>query len=218
MLKASPQVHGFQIPGLHKRVLISLFADDTALYLSEHDRYDVIKQILDEWCRATGAKFNINKTEIIPIGKPAARTRTINARKINPLDREALPPGIHIAVDGVPIRYLGAWIGNNVDDAEPWERTLDKMRNALHGWQMGHPTLQGKRTIVQAIIGGTTQFLTKVQGMPPNIEDAVIKEIRTFIWPDCKSAAIALDYLYNPANKGGIGLLDIKARNEAIEI
>ena len=44
-----------------------------------------------------------------------------------------------------------------------------------------HPTLDGKRIIVQAIVGGHTQFLTKAQGMLESIQEALTKEIKNFI-------------------------------------
>lgn len=84
--------------------------------------------------------------------------------------------------------------------------------------EKGHPTLDGKRYITQMIVGGMTQFLTKAQGMPKNIEAALIKIIRNFIWDNTKSPPINLEQLYRPQEEGGINLLDIKARNEAIEI
>ncbi len=38
------------------------------------------------------------------------------------------------------------------------------------------------------------------------------------MWGDDSSPRIALDFLCLPLNKGGLNLLDIEARNEAIEI
>ncbi|KAA1469622.1 hypothetical protein DENSPDRAFT_773523, partial [Dentipellis sp. KUC8613] len=218
MLRHSPDIHGFQIPGLDRQVLISLFADDTALYLNENTNYHSVQQILDRWCRASGAKFNINKTEIIPIGTPAYRNRLTTQRTLNPTDALPLDPQIRISPDGHPIRYLGAWIGNDVDDAVPWEPILDKMRTKLTNWLPSRPTLMGKRLIVQMVVAGSTQFLTQVNGMPKHIESAILTDIKHFLWPNRRSAAISLDTLYLPVKDGGIGLLDLQACNEATDI
>ncbi|KAA1470582.1 hypothetical protein DENSPDRAFT_774884, partial [Dentipellis sp. KUC8613] len=218
MLKASPALRGFSIPGLQKRILVSLFADDTALYLSEHDRYDTVQDILDRWCLASGAKFNINKTEIIPIGSETHRQQVIATRKINANDSTPLAEGIRIAKDRESTRYLGAWIGNLVDNTGQWEITLDKVKQDFDRWEMTHPTLEGKRLIVQMSAGGRTQFATKVQGMPTHIENALQKLIRNFLWGEHRSPPISLDHLYRPRCEGGLSLLDIKTRNEAIHI
>ncbi|KAH7911774.1 hypothetical protein BJ138DRAFT_1005888, partial [Hygrophoropsis aurantiaca] len=54
--------------------------------------------------------------------------------------------------------------------------------------------------------------------MPEAIEKNLIKQIRDFIWDETKTPPISLEQLYQPINKGGIKLLDIKSRNQAIEV
>lgn len=75
-----------------------------------------------------------------------------------------------------------------------------------------------RKIIIQVVIGGLTQFLAKAQGMPSNIKNALTKIIWEFIWEDDSSPRITLDLLQQTTKTGGLDLLDIKARNEAIEI
>ncbi|KAG6331239.1 hypothetical protein ID866_7853 [Astraeus odoratus] len=63
------------------RVIVSMFTDDTTIYLSEQDNVGDLYQILSLWCAASGAKFNIEKTEIIPIGKKEYRDQVIQSSK-----------------------------------------------------------------------------------------------------------------------------------------
>ena len=42
-----------------------MFTNNTNLFLRKHDQMDHIQEILDKWCRISGAKFNIEKIEII---------------------------------------------------------------------------------------------------------------------------------------------------------
>ena len=132
--------------------------DDTTLYLSDKDRFDKIEPILDEWCEASGAKFNIEKTEIILIGMEDHRYIIVATCKINPLDQSQLNNRIHITKDGEAVRSLGAWIGNNTNDLMPWEMMLDRIRkkvrtveqNAPHAlWQTTYSTgnCRGTHTI-----------------------------------------------------------------------
>ena len=81
-----------------------------------------------------------------------------------------------------------------------------------------HPTMKGRKIITQAIVGGYTQFLTKAQGMPTHIEKALTKIIKDFMWEDNSSPRITLEILQKPVAQGGLNLLDIKARNEAIDL
>ena len=216
--RSCEELEGFSIPGAEERLIINLFADDTTLYLSKNDRFDKVESLLQKWCKAAGAKFNIEKTEIIPIGSENHRHEVITTRKINREDQEPLDNRIRIAKNGEAVRSLGSWIGNGVDDLTPWETILDKMRKKLTIWAKSGPTIYGKRLIIQAVVGGHTQFLAKAQGMPTHIEDAINDIIRNYIWDNDIHPRIALKHLYRPIDEGGLGLLDIKTRNEAIEL
>ena len=218
LLRNDPDLRGLQVPGLSERIIAKLLADDIALYLSLLDRFDHVLLILRSWCQVSGAKFNIEKTEIIPIGSPAHRASIHNLRKINPLDQSDFDPRIRIAPDGTAVRYLGAWIGNDVNEATPWEAVIDKIVKSLTLWKKAYPSMTGRKLIVQSVIGGYTQFLSKAQGMPVDIEDALTKIIRDFLWEEDSSPRIALDFLHRSRNEGGLDLLDIKSRNEAIEL
>jgi len=165
-----------------------------------------------------GARFNIEKTEIILVGKKSHRRSIHVTRKINPQDNGPLPPNIRIACDGEAVRILGLWISNEMNDQTPWEPILDIIKTKLNLWERAHLTLNGKCIVIQAIVGGHTQFLTKAQGMPLHIEKALMNIISTFIWGQETRPRIAMDTLWRPILEGGLNILDIKARNEAIEI
>ena len=217
LLRSTPELEGFEIPGIKEKLIVSLYADDTTVYLSESDSYTTLQGILTSWCLASGAKFNLEKTEIIPIGTQTHRERIWSTRKVS-IDDPPLHLDIRVAKDGNAVRCLGAWIGNNTKAAEPWEPILDKIRSTLQRWNKGHPTLDAKRHIVQMFVGGMTQFLTAAQGMPRQIEDTLVKIVREFIWDSTAPPTMSLARLYALTEEGGISLLDIRARNKAIDI
>ena len=206
------------IPGIEDAIKITLFADDTNLFLNKDNRLDYIHRILDQWCKVSGARFNIKKTEIILIGKKSHRRMVVETRKINPQDKNPLPPKIQIAHDREAVRILGAWIGNTANNQAPWEPILDAINTKLKLWERVHLMLNRKHIIIQAIIGGHMQFLAKAQGMPLNIEDALVNIMSKFIWGHGTRPRIAMTTLQCPIHKGGLNILDIKARNKAIEI
>ena len=218
LLRNDPDLRGLRVPGLAEKLIAKLLADDTALYLSLTDRFDCVLLILRAWCDVSGAKFNIEKMEIIPIGSPEHRAHVQLTHKINTLDQSEFEPRIRIAPDGTAVRYLGAWIGNDVDEATPWEPIIDKIMKVLTLWRKAYPSMVGRKLIVQAVIGGYTQFLTKVQGMPDDIENALTKIIRDFMWEEDSSPRISLDFLHCSRDQGGLDLLDLKSRNEAIKL
>jgi hypothetical protein len=62
-----------------------------------------------------------------------------------------------------------------------------------------------------------TQYLAKVQTMPRQIEENLTKTIRNFMWND-KKPPVNMSTLSLPVAQGGIKLLDLKVRNQAIEV
>ncbi len=62
---------------------------------------------------------------------------------------------------------------------------------------------------------GRTQYLTKAQGMPKNIEKHLEKLVREFTWESNK-ALIAMKQMALPLRRGGRKVIDIKKRNQAI--
>lgn len=216
-LRNSPKLHGFHIPGSLQKTLVNMYADDTTIYLSADDHYEDLESLLNQWCIASGAKFNLEKTEVIPIGTKAHRDRILTSRQIHPSD-QPLCTGVHIAPDGHAVHCLGAWIGNGLDETTPWTPILDKINSALSVWSKSHPTLDGKRLIIQMVVAGMTQFLTKAQGMPEHVAASLTKTIRNFIWDNKKNPPISLARLQLPRSQGGIHLLNLQARNRAIDI
>ena len=79
------------------------------------------------------------------------------------------------------MRILEAWLGNEMEAMAPWEPIIDRINKSLTRFSKLHPTLDGQKLIIQMIIGRYTQFLTKAQGMPKMIKDALMEIIQNFI-------------------------------------
>ncbi len=216
MLRKSP-LQGILIPGVADRLIAKLFADDTTTYLGEHDNYDHLAAILRKWCTASRAKFNEGKTEYIPIGSKDFRTAMIE-RRSNAMVARTLPSNAHLVRDGIAIRSLGAWIGNEVDPLTPWTPVIETIRARLERWDKRHPTMYGRKLAVGMDVGGRTQFLTRAQGMPLEIEKKLVGMIALFVWNGDRHPRIERETLYKPIDEGGLNLLDVEARNEAVDL
>ncbi|EPS93197.1 hypothetical protein FOMPIDRAFT_18859, partial [Fomitopsis schrenkii] len=201
MLRES-ELKGFNIPGITKRVLTSLFADDTSTFLSALDRWNDLWRILHQWCQASGAKFNDGKTEVIPVGRPQYRHWVQTNRRINVMaDEDVIPDTVHIARDGEATRILGAWIGNKTDQVAIWAPTVHKIKIFIKRWGRCHPSLTGKKHIVQMGPGGISQYLARVQGMPPAVAKELKEMIRDFVWNNTKPM-VNMETLALPRDQG----------------
>ncbi len=56
-------IAGFQLKKQTDSLITTLFADDTTVYLSKEDSFETLTEILNKWCRASGAKFNVEKKQ-----------------------------------------------------------------------------------------------------------------------------------------------------------
>ncbi|EPS93988.1 hypothetical protein FOMPIDRAFT_27799, partial [Fomitopsis schrenkii] len=179
------QLKGFRIPGAARRLVASLFADDTSTFLAASDKWTAVWMVIGRWCQGSRAKFNTGKTEVIPVGRPAYRAAMAENRSLSGEeceDPERIPENIHIARDGEAVRILGAWIGNGVNHIAVWTPAIKKIKDFLERWGRCHPSMSGKRSIVQMGPGGISQYLTCVQGMPPPIEKELTRMIQRFMW------------------------------------
>ena len=216
-IRASPDISGIPIPGTRKSLKIKLFADDTTVFLSESDSIEKLQIILADWCEVSGAKFNIEKTEIILLGDAAQRRAITSSRSLNGADAP-LPQNVHIAKDGELVRILGTWLGNKVDQALMWAPILENVCKRLKRWGAARHSLEGRRLIIQMQVAGVTQYLTKVQGMPRDIELELNKQIRKFMWNYESTDTVNQSQMYTPHGRGGKKLLDIETRNKAIHL
>ncbi|KAJ7027442.1 hypothetical protein C8F04DRAFT_965206, partial [Mycena alexandri] len=68
------------------------------------------------------------------------------------------------------------------------------------------------------VVGGMTQYLATVQGMPDDVEKRLERRVRDFLWAEKVRVSVNKETVYAPADMGGKDLLDIVARNEAIAV
>ncbi len=98
---------------------------------------------MDKWCIASGAKFNVAKTSVIPIGGKEYRRAVLQCRS-NVIGGQAFPADVRFAEDGEATRILGAFLGNDVDEGAPWTPILEKINDRLEFWATTYPTVEGE--------------------------------------------------------------------------
>jgi len=160
MLRASC-LKGYSVPGDQERLIATLFADDTTIFMDKGDSFMDLQNILDKWCSASGTRFNISKTNTLPVGTKVYHSSVIDSRQLN-LNQEPIPIGMNIVEDGSAVRALEAYVGNQINQPVIWLPTIEKIEADLHHWEKGHPTTEGRRLIVNMVIGGRTQYITTV--------------------------------------------------------
>lgn len=216
MIRTS-KIKGLRLGNHNEYVKETMFADDTTVYLSEDDSFSGLQKTLKKWCKVSGANFNIPKTVAVPVGSKSFQERAISTRQLRQ-GSDLIPTSIRILGDGEATRLLGTFIGNEICKTSVWTPTIEKIAEDLERWKKARPTMEGKRLIIGMVVAGRTQFRTHVQGMPKQIEERLNKMIREFIWGESSHLTVGMQTLTLPHARGGKKVLDLGARNEAIEI
>ncbi|KAF6752733.1 hypothetical protein DFP72DRAFT_790274, partial [Ephemerocybe angulata] len=209
-------LRGFKVKEGVNRIITTLFADDTTVYLSQFDNFRDLEVILERWCTASGAKFNVDKTDIVPVGTRDFRCSVLTTRRTRADDGDSdIPPTVHITPDGTPVRVLGAHVGNNIDQLAIWQPIVDTIKKKVAFWLKSNPSIEGRNYITKLEPGSRTQFKTMVQGMPPEIKKEVIGIVKDIMW-EGSVVGVNKDTSSLPYEQGGRKVLDISKRNEAI--
>lgn len=116
------------------------------------------------------------------------------------------------------MQILGAFFRYGVNQGAVWTPRLAKITEALDHWRLSQVKPDGWRHVVQMVAGGQSQFMTDIQTMPKIIIKQLTKIIQDFVWSNRINTPVAMDYLFQQQDQGGLGLLDLEARNEAITI
>ena len=103
----------FKIQGLEEKILVSLFADDMLVYMNENDNKKTLERIIENFYEVSTAKFNNQKSEILPMGTKEYRNNMIETRTVNKTTNDKIDQAIRIVKDNDSLRTLGAYIGNN---------------------------------------------------------------------------------------------------------
>lgn len=116
------------------------------------------------------------------------------------------------------MRLLGAFIGNDIENASIWTPTVEAIIKNFKQWNKGRLTLERCWLIINIVVESRTQFRTRVQGMSKCIEDLLVKLMRDFLLDTESKPTVGINMLRLPLNMGSHKALDIRIRNKAIEI
>ncbi|CCA75615.1 hypothetical protein PIIN_09606, partial [Serendipita indica DSM 11827] len=205
---------GIKISDKIMEVLVKAYADDTTIFLAESDRFDELQTILDLFCKASTAKFNMEKTEIIPVGNPEHRDQMSQSRIVN---GRLMEDTIKIAKDGESVRILGSYQGNNANTEAPWNEITRTQNKIMNLWAQAHPSASGRVMLAKSLIVSRAFYLMTVNGITKPQLNEMEKSIRKFIWKR-KKGPIAWELATQQKKNGGIGAPCVKTLYEATKV
>ena len=190
------------------KMIMSQFADDTALYL-EYDRETLVEVVnVLEYVEAnTGLRVSYDKTIVYRIGSLQYTDASIYTKK--PLQWS----------DG-DIQLLGISISNAAKQrTNDYDLSIAKMQQIAQTWHYRLLTLMGKIMIVNTLMASL--FVYKMAVLPDlgkHQIDKIDQIIHKFLWGGKKKGSYKLDILRNPKKHGGLKLVNFETKQASLKL
>ena len=195
------------VPIEYLKDILSQFADDSAAFLN----YD--KTTNTAFCNTLarieanlGLQVSYDKTTLYRLGSLCNSDAKIYTE-------------CNLKWSSKPIETLGVLV--NCDgslNAENYTKIMDKVKSVCQSWSNRQLTLTGKVLLVNVLLG--SMFVYKMiclQNMPEYLCAELERHIQQFLW-NGKRAKISLDTLKCDHGKGGLRLVHIRQKQNALKI
>ena len=186
-----------------KEIKVSLYADDTTVFVRDLDSVDHLLTLLDKFKNLSGLEINTTMSEGMWLGRWKNKTET--------------PFGFRWPRD--PIKALGIFFSYDTNKTNELN-FAEKIRNlekTLNRWKRRNLTLYGKINIVNT--SGLSKLIYNASVLV--IPEKYIKEIENlifdFIW-DGKPAKIKKSTIIGEKKHGGLKMTDFNIMNKALKV
>ena len=198
-INENKNIKGYKLFATREKKLIA-YADDMTLILTSPNSLSHALESINTFCKASGAKMNQEKTEILRLGP----------WKAQPF-KEALSWLKN------KITVLGIIYSENNMQAKNFTPITDTINERLQKWGKRNYTIEGRANILNIYEFPKILYRLNTIDIPSKILEKYMTNIYNFIWKN-KLHKIKKDTITKPKELGGIGLFNIKKRQEAYTI
>jgi len=210
-IKLREKVVGLSVAGLPP-VKVMLYADDVNLFLSERDSVAEISKCLADVSYIIGSKFNMDKTDVKPVGPHAFQLQCFTNQDMGGttiLGAHVLPP-----VD--PLRVLGVWVGSRDHGLQRWIQIDAHIKKIISQWRAIGASVRNRSILAKALMLSRCHFLMDGNGIPPNMLRRISNRIMNFVRG--KFSAMAYNTLETPLEEGGLNTPSLTTRKYAMDL
>ena len=201
-IKGNENIEGFTCRNMNKDVKTIQHADDLTMALKNIDSLRQAITTIENFCKHAGSKVNIAKTECILLGP--LKDRYTNIQGINVNDK--------------CLKCLGIYIGHDKEECynKNWMNVYHEMEKLFETWKKRKLTIFGKCCIINTLAISKLIYRATVLNLPDcNYIKSINKLIYTFMWN--KTDRIKRNTLIGPVHVGGIGIVDIETKINALK-
>lgn len=195
---------GIKIPLTESESIMYQHADDSTITISNILAIQKVLDTFNLYGKASGAKLNLDKSEILPLGRGREKinSNTANFRVVN---------GI--------LEVLGVFLGPRFEECEKlnWNKKITQTKSLLGWWKQRQLTLNGKAIVLNSLIMSKYWYTLYTQPLPVMISNQLKNIIQSFIW-DNKPPKISYHTLCLGRCDGGLSIPDIEVKRDQFRI
>jgi len=210
-IKLRQQVKGLQVPGLDL-VKVMLYADDVNLFLGEGDSVQEISECLAEVSYAIGSKFNMDKTDVKPVGPHAFQERCY---KNQDMAGSTIPSACILPLAD-PLQILGVWIGSWDNALHRWTQIDSHIKKIISQWRAIGASVRNRSLLAKALMLSRCHFLADSNRIPPHILWRISNRIMGFVRG--KFSAMSYRTMEAPLVEGGLNNPSLVSRVYACDL
>ena len=202
-MRANKEIEGIMLYDIKN--ILNQFADDMDVFsMNKEKSLRSIIQELQEFRNQSGFTVSYEKTTLYRIGS----LRHSNAMMYDMT--QFMWSNTDITVLGITITHEDIVMKN-------YEPLIEKVKNTLDTWHNRNLSLIGKVQVVNTLVA--SQFVYKMMVLP-TIPRIVVKRVdnivRDFLW-NSKKAKITYASLQNSKKDGGLGLVNLQAKDKSLK-
>nr|DAD19666.1 TPA_asm: hypothetical protein HUJ06_021129 [Nelumbo nucifera] len=185
------------------------YADDLFIFLNASiTQLSCIRNILDNFCNASGETINYNKSILftsrnVPHRHTRMLARNIRVRASNNLDK-----------------YLGLPIFSGRVTKHTFHSMVSRVQTKLVGWKANTLSLASRLTLLQSTLSLIPLHAMQIFCLPSSTCQDVDKARRNFLWESSldhrKLHLIKWEKILTPKHVGGLGIRDLHSLNLAL--
>lgn len=204
-IKKNCEIRGVVIPNTNVEEKVFVHADDTTLTLVDKNSVSETFRVLELYEKASGAKLNKEKSEVLALGKGKICSNDLKIWKIKECDEV--------------LQLLGIWVGKNKTLCEKlnWEGKVQSITKLLNFWKMRHLTLHGRVSVISALLMSKLWYTLMVVNIPEKYCILIKKKCLEFLWNN-KPPLVAYEVIINKVVDGGLNFPDIMQKMYAFRL
>ncbi|KAG8051284.1 hypothetical protein GUJ93_ZPchr0009g2396 [Zizania palustris] len=184
------------------------YADDTLIFVEATQRnIFCIKGLLNTYTNFTGLKINLAKSCLIPL----------NTEKVQ---AEILSKTFGCPLGELPLPYLGLPLGTRLPKFQEFGELLNRIENRLAATSFWLTTA-GKLQIVNSVLTALPTYSMCMFQLPAKVVHRIDQARRACLWrgrtpEESMKPLVKWEHVYKPKEKGGLGVINIRAQNNAL--